>query len=42
MFVFEFENPLFEFEYPIPQCAPLLAFAPTISNSVTYAFFISF
>lgn len=35
MFVFEFENPLFEFEYARPHWDSLFEFAPTISSSVT-------
>lgn len=41
MFVLEFENPLFEFEYAKPHCDPLFAFAPTFSSSVTCAVFLS-
>lgn len=39
MFVFEFENALFEFAYARPHIAPLFALPPTISSSTICCLF---
>nr|DAO06198.1 MAG TPA: hypothetical protein [Caudoviricetes sp.] len=41
MFVFEFENPLFEFASATPHREPLLALPPTCSSSTIYYLFFA-